>query len=208
MAVTNSESKILSAAVKEFIAKGYSGARMQEIADKAGLNKALLHYYFKSKEQLYTRVLEAEFSRMMSGIISALEGEGDFKTWLKGIIHQYLHEIQSRPHFSRFILWELNSEKKRLPGLLAKAFKERGYTSNPILQKVQFKLNEAGLTEVSPVHFLLNLLSLCIYPSLAMPVFEKVFPGLNDVKESFFKQREEEIYNLMMNGYKSGLEKQ
>lgn len=196
----NSETKILAAATKEFIQHGYSGARMQEIADKAGLNKALLHYYYKTKEQLYGKVLEVEFVRMIEGIINALESEGDFSTWLKGVIHQYLHEISSRPHFSRFMLWELNNNKKRLPELFAKAISGKGYSTNPILEKVQEKLKSAGLTQLSPVHFVLNLLSLCIFPSLAMPVLEKVI-GLNDKSSTFYKQREEEIYRLMLNGY-------
>lgn len=195
-----SDSKILAAATKEFIKNGYSGARMQEIADKAGLNKALLHYYYKTKEQLYGKVLEIEFARMIEGIISALENEGDFGTWLKGVIHQYLQEISSRPHFSRFMLWELNSNKKRLPELFAKAISGKGYSTNPILGKVQEKLNSAGLTEINPVHFLLNLMSLCLFPSLAMPILEKVI-GFNDKSSTFFQQREEEIYRLMINGY-------
>lgn len=64
-AIENAEQKILTAARNVFIRKGFAGARMQEIADEAGINKALLHYYFRSKEKLFEVIFKESFGKLL-----------------------------------------------------------------------------------------------------------------------------------------------
>jgi TetR/AcrR family transcriptional regulator len=119
MAINNIKNLILSAAGKEFLARGYSGARMQAIADKAGINKALLHYHFSSKEKLYNAVLRDQFASFIESLIELFLREEDLEPWLRRLIARLLREFSARPQFSRFIIWELNSQGKELPRIFA-----------------------------------------------------------------------------------------
>ncbi|MCB5261767.1 MAG: TetR/AcrR family transcriptional regulator [Candidatus Cloacimonetes bacterium] len=198
MAIKNVKDQIIKAATKEFLAAGYSGARMQAIADKAGINKALLHYYFENKEKLYYIVLKAQFSDMISGLLQTFGSEEDFEPWLKHLIRTVLKEITSRPHFSRFMLWELNAQKKQLPRLFQELLKERMQGS--FMQKIQAKLDQTAAAAYPAEQFLLNVLSLCIYPGLARPLLEQVLGKELFASKDFITQREEDIFQLIKYG--------
>jgi len=200
MAKREVKEQIIQAAGEEFVANGYSGARMQAIADAVGINKALLHYYYKSKQELYEQILELQFSRLIDGMLSRLDSDADFDTWLKGIINKYLQDIVSHPHFTRFLVWELSSKPKTVPGLFKKILQRKGYTGRHILDVISAKLNSIGRTDYDPVHFLLNVVSLCIFPSLAKPILEQVIGDSAVFGRNFTSERETVVYNLIKQG--------
>lgn len=200
MAIKDIKKKILSAAVKELIRFGYRGARMQAVADKAGINKALLHYHFSSKKKLYEQVVRENIGRMMHSILEQLQSEDEFDMWLRKLIRKYLRQIASRPQFLRFLIWELNENARHLTLMFSEALQKTGKTQGDIMDSIRNRLKSAGLEEYEPEQFILNLLSLCIYPSLAMPIFEQVI-GIDYLKnKDFLVHREEEIYTLIKHG--------
>ena len=81
------EEKIIEAATKIFLEKGKDGARMQEIADRAGINKALLHYYFRSKEKLYQEVFSNELKHFFTSILGTIKERQDFKEFIQTFIN-------------------------------------------------------------------------------------------------------------------------
>ncbi len=191
---------ITRAAESVFLRGGFQGARMQAIADTAGINKALLHYYFQTKEKLYAHILEKQFASLYDGIFNLLESDDDFDTWLKNLIHKYLCEVISRPKFVHFVLWELSGSKIRLPEMLKKVLGARGKTSSDMLQIIKNRLSSVGLDDYDPQQFLLNLLSLCIFPVVARPMITGFLntPKIPDTQ--FVAMREKEIYALLMQG--------
>ena len=105
---SDTEQKILQAATEIFLEKGHDGARMQVIADKAGINKALLHYYFRSKDKLFRTVFKKELQSMLASIFNLISPEDNFEEFLNKFIYGYLENISSRKHIMSFILWELD----------------------------------------------------------------------------------------------------
>ena len=101
------EEKIIEAATKIFLEKGKDGARMQEIADRAGINKALLHYYFRSKEKLYAEVFSNELRKFFRSILGTIKESEDFKDFIQTFINLYIDTISKNPKLFRFILWEI-----------------------------------------------------------------------------------------------------
>ncbi|MDZ4181382.1 MAG: TetR/AcrR family transcriptional regulator, partial [Candidatus Cloacimonadaceae bacterium] len=182
----------MKAAAKEFMALGFGGARMQVIADQAGINKALLHYHFSSKEKLYHRVIKNQFAPLMGSLLEIFDSDGGIEQWLRLLIGKLVKEIGSKPQFSRFVIWELNTLAKHLPLVLKEIIQERSGT-NP-LTKIREKLDRAGLGDYSAEHFILNVMSLCIYPSLARPLLEEVIGKELYNKADFMAEREEEIF--------------
>lgn len=191
---------LAKAAEQEFLRHGFQGARTQAIADAAGTNKALLHYYFQSKLKLYEHVLERQFASLFESLFSLIESDADFDAWLKGIIHKYLHEVVSKPNFTRFVFWEINGNSIHLPGLLKKILKARGRDSQDLLDMIRFRLRSVGLDEYDPLQFLLNVLSLCVFPSLAKPIVSQVFGAQELFGAGFIEKREREVYLLLTQG--------
>ncbi len=198
MTIKNAKDQIIAAATKEFLAAGFDGARMQAIADKAGTNKALLHYYFDSKEKLYYIVLKAQFAGMIGTMLQIFGSDEEFEPWLRHLIKTLLKEISSRPHFSRFMIWELSARNKQLPRLFKELLEER--MQGIFLGKIQAKLVKAGAENYPAEQFLLNILSLCIYPGIARPLLEQVLGKEFFAGKDFIAQREEEIFELIKYG--------
>lgn len=198
MTTKSAKELIIAAATKVFLAQGYDGARMQAIADKAGANKALLHYYFDNKEKLYYIVLKAQFSDMIGTMLKIFGSEEEFEPWLRHLIKTILREIISRPHFSRFMIWELSARNKQLPRLFKELLEER--MQGIFLGKIQAKLAKAGAEDYPAEQFLLNILSLCIYPGIARPLLEQIMGKEFFAGQDFIAQREEEIFQLIKFG--------
>ncbi|MFA7543460.1 MAG: TetR/AcrR family transcriptional regulator [Candidatus Cloacimonadaceae bacterium] len=204
MAIKGIKERILDAAVKEFLARGFGGARMQSIADKAEINKALLHYHYNNKQKLYEEVLQDQIARLIASLFDLIDSEGDIDEWLMALIRKYLREILKSPGFSRFILWELNSGQKFMPALFKQVLQQKGKEGNFVLQIVERRL-AAGYKACDPVQFLLNVLSLCIYPVLAQPILVQVLGADVFQNPDFALRREEEIFNFVkygISGYK------
>lgn len=125
----NTEDKIIEAAKEVFIKKGMDGARMQEIADEAGINKALLHYYFRSKEKLFDaifeRVIRMAFPRISQIIFSDLH----FRVKVEQAIDTYLDLLMKHPYLPAFILKEINRDASLFINLI----KKFGFDPQPVL---------------------------------------------------------------------------
>src|SRR5215208_647552 len=109
----HTEQRILDAAHRVFIRRGTTGARMQEIADEAGVNKALLHYYFRSK----SRLADAVFQRIAMGIFARLgeaaASDAELEDKVRRIVGIYLDQLSKTPYVPGYILSELNQHPDR-----------------------------------------------------------------------------------------------
>ncbi|HER43351.1 MAG TPA: TetR/AcrR family transcriptional regulator, partial [Candidatus Eisenbacteria bacterium] len=123
---TPTERKILSAAARVFLEKGRDGARMQEIADAAGINKALLHYYFRSKELLYREVVAREVSGFVRGLIASFSVEGEIDEMLRSFIDGSIDRLAGNPQVVRFLVWELGSGGAIVRGVVKEALAGSG----------------------------------------------------------------------------------
>jgi TetR/AcrR family transcriptional regulator len=107
MQANNTENQILEAALKVFHKKGLAGARMQEIADEAGINKSMLHYYFKNKEQLFGQIFMQSFKRFIGGILPLLNEQNTWEEKIPVIIEHYANVMQNNPDLPLFVINEL-----------------------------------------------------------------------------------------------------
>src|ERR1700761_7514582 len=105
--VNTTENQIFEAALKVFQKKGLTGARMQEIADEAGINKSMLHYYFRSKEQLFSQVFLQSFKRFTGSVLSLLNDTNTWEEKIPLIIEHYGKVMQNNPDLAMFVINEL-----------------------------------------------------------------------------------------------------
>lgn len=108
------ETRILEAAKKVFIRKGLDGSRMQEIANEAGINKALLHYYFRSKQKLFEAVFSYAFIKFLPKVTEVLNADMPFLKKIEIFIDNYIDLLIENPFLPIFILNELYRQPEKL----------------------------------------------------------------------------------------------
>jgi AcrR family transcriptional regulator len=171
----DTEAKILEAARSVFIRRGTAGARMQEIAAEAGVNQALLHYYFRSKDQLGAAVFAQMASRLFPALLQILSSDASLDAKIEQIIAVYHDNLTKNPFLPGYVLSELQYHPERIEQVLGKI---GGGDPRNIIAPVFLRLNEQIRTEVKagrmrPItarEFVVNLVSLCIFPFAARPM--------------------------------------
>lgn len=196
----NTEKKILEAAHRVFLKKGMSGARMQEIADEASINKALLHYYFKNKEMLFTAVFRLALGQFIPRVQSVLDEDKPFEDKLLEISSKYHDMLITNPYLPGFILQEVNRD----PTKLVVQFLDIGLEPATILTAIQKELEIYLGFKVDPRHFVLSLLSMVIFPILSMPMMCGLFfDSDKEAYQEFLEQRKLLVPKMLLGGVKN-----
>lgn len=164
----STETKIKEAAKEIFIRRGYHGARMQEIADKAEINKALLHYYFRTKEQLFQQIFDEVFDKVMPRLHAILMREGDILDKIDAFVSEYIGTIRQHPHIPLFVMHELSQDADRFVNHLAEkvAFPDIARLVGELQQAVE----EGIIRPYPPLQLIMNVLSMCAFPFIARPM--------------------------------------
>lgn len=194
MTLENTENQILKAAREVFIAKGYEGARMQEIADRAGINKALLHYYFRSKEKLFEAVFSEIAMNLFPAMKQLLEAEIGIKEKVTFFIKIYLKTLLENPFIPAFVINTLNTN----PEGFIKYIKKAGL--NPLMLQTQID-NEVGKGLIKPVkaeHLIVNIIAMCIFPLVARPIVQSIFNKSDVEYNAYLLERENEITDFVL----------
>lgn len=182
----NTESKILEAAKAVFIENGKDGTTMQAIADKAKINKALLHYYFRSKDKLFNVVIEETMHHFLPQIEETFLSEADFFDKIRKVVSDYITLLSENPFIPAFIMHEINRNPDGLFNILMKS----GIRMDLIFTAIQKELLNKTINIVSPQHFFINLLSLCIFPIAARPLMQRaLFFNDKEAYEQFIEER-------------------
>ena len=193
MTDTTTEQKILNSARELFIKKGMEGTKMQEIADNAGINKALLHYYFRKKEVLFERIFIEGFSILATKIRILFTKEASIEDKIRTFAKEYITLIQNNRFLPMFILHEIQRDPHNIYELIKKSGIDPRYT---------FKIINDGIdiTEDEVRSVFINTLSLCIFPFISEPLLKFSFFN-NDQKlfNKFIEERKTLIPEILIN---------
>lgn len=194
----DTEKLILEAARRVFIRKGLDGARMQEIADEAGINKALLHYYFRSKEKLFKMVFKEAMGKYFPVMVSVLSSnEFSFEKKLEAFIENYLSIIKENPFIPAFIIGELNKDPERLSEFFISSGIDTTHVSRIISDVIA---KEAGISIQQARHLIVNVIALCVFPFLGRPLLEKIIFQSNEEQfNQFIQERKAIILEVVLN---------
>jgi len=192
MSTDNTRERILVEARVIFQRKGLAGARMQEIADAVGINKAMLHYYFDSKERLFSAIFEEAATKLLTVINRVLEADLPLADKLRTFVHDYLDLLLAHPHIPLFILSETHQNPERAHYLASTVHLNR------FTEQIEGEVRVGRIRPTDPQRLLMDLLSLCVFPFAARPMMQGVF-GLND--QGFIEminRRKAEIPQLLL----------
>jgi TetR/AcrR family transcriptional regulator len=182
---SDTEQRILDAAHTVFLRRGTAGARMQEIAKEAGVNQALLHYYFRTKERLARAAFERAATQLLPAVIDIMGSDDDLERKVARVVALELDHLSRAPYLPGYIISEVTHHPDRARQLIVAM--TQGLTPRDIRSRVFGALArqiEEGVAArrmrpIAPASFMVNLLSLCIFPFAARPMLEAVL-GFDD----------------------------
>ena len=192
----STEDKILEAATNVFVSKGMEGARMQEIADKAGINKALLHYYFRSKEHLFEAIFAEIIKFAFPKITRIVQSDEPIVTKIEQVIDAYIDLLIKHPFIPGFVIKELNRD----PSGLFKMVMKFGLNPQVVFDQIQLAMDRGEIIKMQPRHLAANIISMCIFPFAARPIISFVlFKDDQKALETFYAERAEVIKQFVIN---------
>lgn len=197
---TGTEKRILLAAQKVFTTKGMAGARMQDIADEAGINKALLHYYFRDKDKLFETVFLEEAQKFFPKINAIFNSEAPLFEKIESFVAEYIDEMQENPYLPWFVLNEINRDPDQF---MYKIWgKENLPRPGKFLEQIEKEIKKGTIKRISPVHLLMNLLSMTIFPFVAKPMMLRNMQLSDKQFREIMVQRRKEVPKFIIDSIK------
>lgn len=205
----STEKKILQAAREVFVESGLAGARMQAIADRAGVNKALLHYYFRSKEKLYQAALKEYFELFWKYLEKEFVPGQEIATielFVQTVVRAHITIMRTNPLFPKMIIREIADGGENFSALIGSLHKKYGSLPIHFFNLINLEIKNGKLRPIEPIHVLLNILGMCVITFLARPIIGSISKILNksdDFDEAFYEKRIESIISTVLDGIRS-----
>ena len=200
----DTERRILDAARQVFMRRGTAGARMQEIAEEAGVNQALLHYYFRSKDGLSEAVFLDAANKLVPAVVQALSGEGTLARKIERFVHLYIDTVRKSPYLPGYILSEMHHNPDRIPTLLAKvAGSDAASQAGRLRRRLdEFLRAAAKAGEIRPIRaeqLVVNVVALCVFPFVARPILGAALEMTDRTFDQFLTERRAELPGFILN---------
>ena len=192
----STKQQILEGARTEFQRNGFAGARMQAISETSGVNKALLHYHFKSKEELFRAVLLQSFAELLPRVLELLGSEMSLQEKLKAVVEFYISQVTKNPELPLFVMTELHRDKNFIKQNIKQV---KGFPPN-FVQQVNDAVKRGELIACEPGDVIANLMGLCIMPFVARPLLQHMTQKSDDEFMEFIEKRKQHVTELLLRG--------
>ena len=189
------EKIILQAAEEEFLLKGFAGARTTEIAQKAGVNHAMLHYYFNTKEHLFEQVMAEKMALFRDSVASVFE-QSDMPVLeqIKEAMSRHFDFVRQNPLLPRFIINEISVRPEYIESLKSKLLPIAGNA----FRKLQHSLDEASargeICQIDARTLLIDVISMNLFVFIAHPIVTQMQPVLGDLNAFYEARKQENIH--------------
>lgn len=163
--MASTQEKIKEAARKVFTQKGYKGTRTRDIADEAGINLALLNYYFRSKEKLFDLITLENLQQFMEGVHRIAHDEQT--TWqmkVEQLVNYYIEMLLENPDIPLFVITAIKNNPEKFAGMVTQRV---GFLNSPFMKQVQQDMENGKVLPIHPLQLMANIMSLLIFPFLA-----------------------------------------
>ena len=189
----SAEEKIKEAARKLFTQKGFAATRTRDIAEEAGINLALLNYYFRSKQKLFDIIMMENFRQFIHGIsFNFLDQTTSLDQKISKVATLYIDFLTQHPDLPLFILNELRNNPAQLASNIDS---EIGATRKQLFEQLKLAAAIGKIGNLDPAHLMLNLMGLTVFPFVARPIFQKV-ADVNDKQFNDLMQQRKELIPL------------
>ena len=197
---SDTENAIFLAALDVFGEHGRDGARMRDIARRAGINPALVHYYFRSKERLYEEVFLYILDTQFSPLSASIEEGKDFATQLRSFIRMYMDMLERTPALIGFMTRELSNGAIKMHEHFSRVIDDPAFPPRAFLTAVERAIRRREIRKVDPMQTLITVLGSCVYYYIALPLLKSIAPNIAQDPVAFPAKRREHIFDLVYNG--------
>ena len=196
----STEELILDAATEVFTRKGFAAARTEDIAKQAGINRALLHYYYRDKQSIFNIIFETRFKEFFHGLFVIFEADDlPFSEKLRRMVDHEIGTLMKHPDLARFIITEVGQNPERLLEYGKKLGVNPRILLDTFERQVELEIGTGLIRSIQGRQLLMNIMSLCIYPFVAKPIIQTMMQ-LNEVSFSeMMEVRKKEVYDFIIN---------
>lgn len=196
----STKARILEAAHTVFVQQGTHRANLKDIAEEADVNQALLHYYFTDKKTLADTVFETVASDFFPRMKAILTSERTIEEKVKTFVPKYIELVEANPYLPSYVVGELNQNpeemKERVRSLGLAPFEGLDTLDAQLRERAE----EESLRRISAEHFVVNLLSLSVFPFVARPMIEAVMDMEEETFDTFVDERKERVPEFFLHG--------
>lgn len=189
----DTENAILVAARQVFITNGFAGTHMQEIANLAGVNKSLVHYYFRNKQKLFDRVFQNLLNTLMMPLFSILQKQLPVVDKIKLFVNDYIDTLNDNPHIPLFMLHELSVNKP----LVIKFFQNNAKFKLEHFIKEAIANTALGSQSIDPRQLFVNFISMLVFPFVGKDIFSELFTLTPEQYREFLNERKKMLCQLI-----------
>jgi TetR/AcrR family transcriptional regulator len=183
------EEKIFESATDVFVKKGMDGARMQDIADHAGINKALLHYYYRTKDQLFNAVFEKIAGQMFKKFAPVLDENLSLEEKIRFFFREHITFLQKNPRLPAFILNEINRNPGRIRKLIHNIDIEKLWSTLENQHKDELK--KYNITRETIPQLMTSIAAISVFPFAARGILEGIFDKTGIDFDEYMEKRKE-----------------
>ena len=198
----STEERIKEAARKLFTQKGFAATRTRDIAEEAGINLALLNYYFRSKQKLFDLIMMENFQQFIGGMSANFQDESlTMEERIGKVVNAYIDFLTDFPDLPLFILNEIRGNPSKL---VAKINEEVGPARSQFFKQLT-DAKKDGRTMLDPFHFIANLVGLTVFPFVGRPLLQRVTNVTDEQFKAYMEERRKLVpmwIGMMMKGTK------
>ena len=183
------EEKIFEAATEVFLEKGMDGARMQDIANQAGINKALLHYYYRTKEKLFSAVFEMIARKIFKKFAPVLDVNLTLEEKIRFFFKEHISFLQKNPRLPGFLLNEVNRNPERIKKVIASI--DFNNLWEELYKQHKDEFNRYNITQSNLPQLMISMAGISVFPFAARGILEGILGKVNVDFNDFIEERKE-----------------
>jgi TetR/AcrR family transcriptional regulator len=195
------EEKIFEAATDVFVDKGMDGARMQDIANRAGINKSLLHYYYRSKDHLFDAVFEMIANKMFSKFAPVFDENLTLEEKIRFFYKEHISFLQKNPKLPAFLLNEINRNPRRIKKLFRHIRVNKFWEM--LVNQHREEMAEYCITEDSLPQIMTTIAAISVFPFAARGILETLFESQKIDFDDYLEKRKEFAASFVIKALKT-----
>lgn len=204
-AAPDTEARILDAARAVFTRAGTAGARMQDIAREAGVNQALLHYYFRSKQQLADRVFREAATTLFAALPRVIRPDAPLEEMLRLFVTTYIDTMRKTPFLPAYLAAEAHHSPERVVAIIESITGTNPNRESPqVIQRMQLMIDaRVARGEMRPIRaeqLMINMMALLAFPFVARSILAGVYAMDDAAFDRFLDERREQLPQFILNG--------
>jgi len=194
------EEKIFESATEVFIEKGMDGARMKEIADHAGINKSLLHYYYRTKEHLFNTVFEKIAGQMFKKFAPVFDENLSLEDKIRFFFREHIEFLNKNPRLPGFILNELHRNPARIKRIIQGIDINKLWSALEAQHKKEFE--HYNITREKIPQLMTSIAAMSVFPFIAKPVVASIMEKMGYDFNEYIEERKEYAADFVINAIK------